>query len=150
MCHDHRRNGTQEENKDRKKLWPKVNSVHACWKKETVIGPHVHTTRGTLVSQHTMGSSTISPTLRVGLADSGYLLATLGGRMSRRRGIADSISESAPVANSAIIFGNAQLLMPRNGLHAADSATVRGHRSHPPGSTSATCCCRIRSMQPVF
>ena len=46
-------------------------------------------------------------TLRVGLADSGYLLATLGGRMSRRRGIADSVSESAPVADSAIIFGNA-------------------------------------------
>ena len=70
--------------------------------------------------------------------------------MSRRRGIADSVSESAPVADSAIIFGNTQLLTPGNRLHAADSATACGHRSRPLGSPSAACCYRIRSMQPVL
>ena len=57
--------------------------------------------------------------------------------MSRRRGIADSVSKSAPVADCAIIFGNAQLLTLGNGLHVADFATARGHMSHPPGSLRA-------------
>ena len=52
--------------------------------------------------------------------------------MSRRRGIANSVSESAPMADSAIIFENPQLLTPGNGLHATDSATARSHRSRPP------------------
>ena len=66
--------------------------------------------------------------------------------MSRRRGIADSVSESAPMADSAIIFGNAQLLTPGNGYmlrilqqRAATGLALRAHPVPLAAAESAAC-----------
>ena len=65
--------------------------------------------------------------------------------MSKRRGIADSVSESALVADSVIIFGNAQLLTPGNGLHATDCFS---NSAQPQVSPSGLAQCRLLLHNP--